>query len=108
MWYLVGPDTGANDVIVTFGTAGFGNAFATSFSGVDQTIPFTANTTASGEGGPVPSVDITCGTDGMAIDQTFGEKGLTAVGGGQTLINISDVPSNSPMQAAAALLLSML
>ena len=87
LWYLISPDTGANNVIVTLAGASAGaQAGSISLTGVDQTDPLDANNCTSGSSAN-PSVSVTTVGDNSwladIVGETSGSTTLT-VGGSQT------------------------
>lgn len=86
-WYLIGPATGANDVVVTFSTSANAVSGAISYSGASQTTPL--GTAASATGGTtVATVDVSSATseiveDAMCAFDALGAPTAT-VGASQT------------------------
>ncbi len=83
MWYLLNPVSGTNTVGVTLdvptGGATVGAvAAATTFSGVDQTVPLGAFVSADGAAGGNSQLDVPSVVNGMILD-------VLATGGDQTI-----------------------
>lgn len=67
MWYLVNPTGGTFDVVVTYDGNNRVVVGATTFTGVDQTKPFSATSTANGAD-DAPTVNITGNNDDLIVD----------------------------------------
>lgn len=80
IWRLIAPDTGANNVIITFtGTVTEAVGGAMSFTGVDQTTPLgTAATNTGGAGSTTITVTVSSAADEIVVDtQVLNNAGAT-------------------------------
>ena len=82
MWYLLNPPTGTNSTIVSINvpsnkTVGVAVG-ATTFTGVDQTVPLGTFVSADGAAGTTSSIDVPSVVNGMILD-------TLAVGGTRTV-----------------------
>jgi len=95
MWYLLAPPTGGHNVVVTVNTAGAQEgvvAGATTFTGVDQTVPLGtfvsadgAAATCTGTATGCSALDVPSVVNGMVIDTlATGGTQTVAVGNSQT------------------------
>jgi hypothetical protein len=86
LWVLVNPATGANTVSVSI-TGTFANttieAGSTSFTGVDQSVPYNGFTSSVGND-TTPTISITSKAGDIALDVVAGGTGLTGFGVNQT------------------------
>ena len=84
-YYLIAPDTGTHDIVVTVA----GNVFdfgagAISYNDVHQTVPLGTAVTATGTG-TTPTVDVSSATDELVDDGlVIIHSGTLSVGAGQT------------------------
>lgn len=89
LWSLVAPATGANNVVVSFtGTPSvMSGASAVSYTGVDQTTPYSNATTNSGNSAS-STVTVTSSTGSLVVDCMTSASGSVAAdptpGAGQT------------------------
>ncbi|KKL45649.1 hypothetical protein LCGC14_2353520, partial [marine sediment metagenome] len=91
LWYLIGPPTGSNNVVVTNAGAGGKTAEiaagAVSYTGVHQTDPISGFVTQTGSGASITK-DISSGADNLVVDivaaHTNGVGVSFAPGGGQS------------------------
>ena len=68
LWQLVAPDTGTHNIVITLnGSANVLIGGATSWTGVDQSIPFGTFASATGNG-TAASINVTSGTDELVVD----------------------------------------
>lgn len=76
---LVAPATGANTLVLSFAGYQSGNiVIATAWTGVDQTTPTNAQTTATGSSSSSSTGSITCPADGVIIGGSY--SGYTTTG----------------------------
>jgi len=71
MWYMLAPATGSHNVIVTVNTTGVNEgvvAGATTFTGVDQTLPLGMFVSADGANGGNSQLDVPSVVNGMILD----------------------------------------
>jgi len=71
MWYMLAPATGNHNVIVTVNTTGVNEgvvAGATTFTGVDQTLPLGTFVSADGANGGNSQLDVPSVVNGMILD----------------------------------------
>jgi hypothetical protein len=85
LWYLVGPATGANDIVVSVSqTVQSVDSGSISLTGVDQSVPLGTANTANGSG-TAPSVTVSAATDDLVVDALCIENaGTLSVGASQT------------------------
>jgi uncharacterized repeat protein (TIGR01451 family) len=82
MWYQLAPATGNHNVIVTVNTGGVNEgvvAGATTFTGVDQTVPLGTFVSADGAAGANSQADVPSVVNGMILD-TLATDGTQTVG----------------------------
>ena len=103
MWYLLAPPTGSNSMVLTVNmpTAGtVGTVFgATTFSGVDQTVPIAGFYSANGTAGTFSQLDVPSVVNGMVLDAlATGGSVTVAVPGPQNSLynNASNNGSDPP------------
>lgn len=87
---LVAPDTGANNIILTWAGGGNMRAIGASYTGVDQTTPDDAQQTVDGSaGGTSSTVDVSSAAGNMVMDCLVTSPFITFTTSqaGQTLIN---------------------
>jgi len=81
MWSLLAPASGTNTIVVTVNLPAGGNvgvvAGATTFTGVDQTVPLGTFVSANGAAGANSQLDVPSVVNGMVLD-------TLAIGGAQT------------------------
>lgn len=82
-WYIVSPSTGVNSVSITMSSSLTFAAIATSYEGVDQSVPFLSAGFATGNSG-TSSVTISSATDNVVVDVLGIKEGNPTVGTGQT------------------------
>ena len=86
MWYLLAPTTGNHNVVVTVNVPGGVNdgvvAGATTFTGVDQTVPLGTFVSADGAAGRNSQLDVPSVINGMILDTlaTDGTQTITVPG----------------------------
>ncbi|MBI4848420.1 MAG: Ig-like domain-containing protein, partial [Nitrospirae bacterium] len=90
IWYLTAPASGSNTITVTIGgtaTDKLNMAGAVSYTGVDQTTPFSSNRGAAGTTASAPSVSISSATGNLIFDifATYRPTTTPSQGAGQTL-----------------------
>lgn len=95
LWYLVGPEPGAGNIVATWtGTPShFAVGSAVSLSGVSTASPIDAHTGGTGAAADVSTEITTVANDSLVLDCAFGgaDAGL-AVGGAQTSRTARTVP----------------
>ncbi|RJR19561.1 MAG: hypothetical protein C4581_04740 [Nitrospiraceae bacterium] len=89
IWYLTSPASGTNTITVVIGGTLTGQrnmAGAVSYTGVDQTTPFSSDNGAVGSSGAAPTVNVTSAAGNLVFDIfcTFKPATTPAVGAGQT------------------------
>jgi hypothetical protein len=89
VWYLVAPASGANNVIITFGSGNSGgsgvSAAAISLSGIDQASPIDGqNGSGAAAGGTSQSTSVTTVADSAWLLDILTEDKSPTVGGSQT------------------------
>lgn len=96
IWYLIDPPVTTADIVISLAAAADIGMIATSWSGVDQTTPFSASAGASGTGNP--SVVVASLAGELVID-TFCQDDTTTgtVGAGQTELAQFEVTSDFQM-----------
>jgi hypothetical protein len=85
VWYLVAPDTGTHDVVVTYTEASELLSGAISFTGVHQSVPLGTHATTSGESTSVSNT-VTSAEGELVFDAVTGynfEDPFTATPGGE-------------------------
>lgn len=85
MWYLLAPANGGHNVVVTVNTTGVNEgvvAGATTFTGVDQTVPLGTFVSADGAAGANSKLDVPSVVNGMILDTlaTDGTQTVTVSG----------------------------
>ncbi len=85
MWYLLAPVNGSHTVVVTVNTGGVNEgvvAGATTFTGVDQTVPLGSFVSADGAAGGNSQLDVPSVINGMILDTlaTDGTQTVTVPG----------------------------
>ena len=102
MWYLLAPPTGSNSMVLTVNlpTAGtVGAVFgATTFSGVDQTVPIGGFYSADGAGATFSQLDVPSVVNGMVLDglATGGSVAVTVPGPQVSLYNNVSLAGTDP------------
>ena len=97
MWYLLNPASGANLTVAVTLTVPTGGATvgavaaATTFTGVDQTVPLSAFVSADGANGGNSQLDVPSVVNGMVLDvlATGGDQAITVPGPQVTQFNLN-------------------
>lgn len=76
IWYLTNPTPGTTNIVITANVANLMAAGAIGFSNVNQTTPFHANNTNTGNGSP--TVNVTTTTGGCLIVDVVGSDTVAA------------------------------
>ncbi|HSX28216.1 MAG TPA: hypothetical protein VLF60_02090 [Candidatus Saccharimonadales bacterium] len=102
LFYLAGPATGSNAVVVTCSVAKDLTGGSMSFTGVDQSTPVTNAVTAFGTG-TAPSVTVTSASGNVVIDAAVSGSAFSS--SGQTLrwnknLNVTSGAGNSAQSTA--------
>lgn len=84
LWSKVAPATGANNAVATGITGYTCFAIAITFTGVDQTTPYSGNTSNTGNSNN-PSLTVTSKVDAIVFDyMSFTDGSLSSIGADQT------------------------
>jgi len=82
-WYMLAPDTGTHNVVVTMASFPNSASTATSYYGVKQQAP-EATSNATGTGTALSDAVTTITSNAWVVDSAFNASGTLAVGAGQT------------------------
>jgi hypothetical protein len=105
IWRLVAPDTGANDVVLSFSSSTRTvKAYAASFTGVDQTSPIGASNSNTSATSSAQTVAITTTRNNsviISVDSVSGDVGVAPHGEGDGQTNIAAVMTGNAHGAGA-------
>ncbi len=107
MWYLLNPATGTTrNIVVTVNTTSVQEgvvAAATTFTGVDQTVPLGTFVSADGANGGAAAMDVPSVINGMILDAVAvdGTQGITVPGPQTSRWNVTRGANTNPGVTAA-------